>query len=140
LFEPQNRRAFHAEKNLMRSVVIANVLAGLCCLAMAGYGFVLLLISQLDPLHPYYVGIALGCAVFGTFLVVPAISIPRSIKLASIDRRASISFALAPFAFIALAVVGIRAAPSPTPPAAKRMTGYPDTPETYFWKLTRWRF
>ena len=83
---------------------------------------------------------ALGCALFGTFLVVPAISIPRSIKLARIDRRASIAFALAPFAFIALAVVGIYATPSPAPPKAERVTRYPDTPETYFWKLTRWRF
>jgi hypothetical protein len=100
----------------------------------------MLMISQLDPMDPYYAGIALGCALFGTFLAVPAISIPRSIKLASIDRRASIAFALAPFAFIALAVVGIYATPSPAPPKAERVTRYPDTPETYFWKLTRWRF
>ena len=124
----------------MRSVVIANVLAGLGCLAMVGYGFAMLMISQLDPLHPYYFGIALGCALFGTFLIVPAISIPRSIKLASINRRASISFALAPFAFIALAVIGIRVAPSPAPPSPERITRNPDTPETYVWRLSRWRF
>ena len=124
----------------MRSVVIANVLAGLCCLALAGYGLVFLMISLFDPMHPDYVGIAFGCAIFGTFLVVPAIFIPRSIKLARADRRASISFSLAPFAFIALGVIAIRAAPLPPPPRPERITHYPDTPETYFWKLTRWRF
>ena len=95
----------------MRSVVIANVLAGLCCLAMVGYGFVILLVSQMDPLHPDHFGMALGCALLGAFLVIPALSIVRSIRLASSDRRASISFALAPFAFIALAVVGMRTVP-----------------------------
>jgi hypothetical protein len=98
------------EKTL-RSVVIANVLAGLCCLAMVGYGFVILLVSQMDPLHPDHFGMALGCALLGAFLVIPALSIVRSIRLASSDRRASISFALAPFAFIALAVVGMRTVP-----------------------------
>jgi hypothetical protein len=140
LFEHENAGGFHAEKNLMRSVVIANVLAGLCCLAMVGYGLIMLMISQLDPMDPYYAGIALGCALFGTFLVVPAISIVRSIKLARIDRRASISFALAPFAFIALAVVGIYATPSPAPPKAERIVRYPETPASYVWRLTRWRF
>ena len=124
----------------MRSVVIANVLAGLCCLAMVGYGLIMLMISQLDPMDPYYAGIALGCALFGTFLFVPAISIVRSIKLARIDRRASISFALAPLAFIALAVVGIYATPSPAPPKAERVVRYPETPASYVWRLTRWRF
>jgi hypothetical protein len=100
LFEHENAGGLRAEKNLMRSVIIANVLAGLCCLAMVGYGLIMLMISQLDPMDPYDAGIALGCALFGTFLVVPAISIVRSIKLASINRRASISFALAPFAFV----------------------------------------
>ena len=46
----------------MRSVIIANVLAGLCCLVMAGYGLIMLMISQLDPMEPYYAGIVLGCA------------------------------------------------------------------------------
>jgi len=124
----------------MRSVVIANVLAGLDCLAMVGYGFVMLMISQLDPLHPYRFGIALGGVLFGTFLVVPAISIVRSIKLANIDRRASISFALAPFAFIALAAVGLLMIPSPSPPPAEKIARYPDTPVTYVWRLTRWPF
>jgi hypothetical protein len=124
----------------VRSVVIANVLAGLCCLAMVGYGLIMLMISQLDPMDPYYAGIALGCALFGTFLAVPAISIVGSIKLARIDRRASISFALAPFAFIALGVVGIYATPSATPPKAERIASYPETPATYVWRLSRWRF
>ena len=125
----------------MRSMIIANVLAGLCCLAMVGYGFVILLISQMDPLRPDHFGIALGCALFGTFLVIPALSIPRSIRLANSDRRAAISFALAPFAFIAVAVVTMRNVPWPSPPQqAERITHYPDTQETYFWKLTRWRF
>src|SRR5580704_17508697 len=70
----------------MRSVIIANVLAGLCCLAIVGYGLIMLMISQLDPMDPYYAGIALGCALFDTFLVVPAISIVRSIKLGRVDR------------------------------------------------------
>ena len=74
----------------MRSVVIANVLAGLCCLAMVGYGFVILLVSQMDPLHPDHFGMALGCTLFGAFLVIPTLSIARSIGLASSDRRASI--------------------------------------------------
>jgi hypothetical protein len=124
----------------MRSVIIANVLAGLCCLAMAGYGLIMLMISQLDPMDPYYAGIVLGCALFGTFLVVPAISIVRSIKLAAINRRASVAFALAPIAFIALAVVGIYATPDPAPPKAERVTRYPETPATYVWRLSRWRF
>ena len=124
----------------MRRVVVPNVLAGLCCLALVGYGLVFVMISQLDPLDPDYIGITFGCAVFATFLVVPAIFIPRSIKLARTDRRASISFALAPFAFIALGVVAMRFAPLPPPPRPERITHYPDTPETYFWKLTRWRF
>jgi len=124
----------------MRSVVIANVLAGLCCLAMAGYGLIMLMISQLNPMDPYYFGIALGCALFGLFLTVPAISIPRSLKLARINRRASISFALAPFAFIALAVIGIYATPSPAPPKAERAVRTPETPATYVWRLSRWRF
>lgn len=112
------------------------MLAGLCCLAMVGYGFVILLISQMDPLRSDHLGIALGRALFGIFLVIPALSIPRSIKLASMDRRASLSFALAPFAFIALAVVGTRIILWP----AERIAHYPDTPETYFGWLTRWRF
>jgi hypothetical protein len=128
------------EKTL-RSVIIANVLAGLCCLAMVGCGFVILLVSQMDSLHPDHFGMALGSALLGAFLVIPALSIARSIRLASSDRRASIAFALAPFAFIALAVVGMRTAPWPSPPQqAEPITHYPDTPETYFWKLTRWRF
>lgn len=123
----------------MRSLITANVLAGLCCLAMVGYGLIMLMISQLDPMDPYYAGIALGCALC-TFLLVPAISIVRSIKLASINRRASISFALAPFAFIALAVVGVYATANPAPPKAERVVRYPETPATYVWRLSRWRF
>jgi hypothetical protein len=107
---------------------------------MVGYGLIMLMISQLDPMDPYYAGIALGCALFGTFLLVPAISIVRSIKLASINRRASISFALAPFAFIALALVGIYATANPAPLKAERVVRYPETPATYVWRLSRWRF
>jgi hypothetical protein len=125
----------------MRTVVIANVFAGLGCLAMVGYGFVILLISQMDALRPDHFGIVLGCALSGTFLVVPALSIVRSIKLATIDRRASMTFALAPFAAIAVAVVVMLTIPWPSPPPpAERIGHYPETPATYFWRLSRWPF
>jgi hypothetical protein len=79
---------------------------------------------------------------------VPAITIVRSIKLARSNRRAAIAFALAPFGFIVLAVAGIYVTPNPTPPKAERITqhpdiprtGYPETPQTYFQRLSRWRF
>lgn len=74
---------------------------------MASYGLIMLMISQLNPKDPYYFGIAPGCRLFGTFLMAPAISIPRSITLARINRRASISLALAPLAFMALAVIAM---------------------------------
>jgi hypothetical protein len=124
----------------MRALIIAlNVVAGLGCLAMAGYGFTILLISQMDPLHPDDVGIALGCALSGTFLMVPAFSIMRSTRLLTRDRRRSLTFALAPFAFIAFGVVAIRIIPWPSPPQpAARIAHYPETPVTYFWRLSHW--
>jgi hypothetical protein len=124
----------------MRSVVIVNVLAGFCCLAMVAYGFVILLISQMDASHPDRLGLALGGALFGTFLIVPALTILRSIKLANSDRRTSVTFALLPFAFIVAAVVVMRVVPWPSPPQPERISHYPDTPVTYFWRLTRWPF
>jgi hypothetical protein len=125
----------------MRAVVIADVLAGLCCLGMAGWGFVIVLISRLDPLHPDDTGIALGSALLGVFLLVPALTIVISIRLASTDFRAAIICALVPFAFVAAAVVVLRTIPWPAPPPpAERVSRYPETPATYVWRLTRWRF
>jgi hypothetical protein len=47
--------------DLMRAVVIGlNALAGLASLAMSGYGFLILLLTRMDPLRTDYVGIALG--------------------------------------------------------------------------------
>ena len=122
----------------MRTVVIAKILVGLGCLAMMGYGFVILLISQMDALRPDHFGIVLGCALLCTFLVVPALSIVRSIKLATIDRRASMTFALAPFATSAVAVLVMRTIPWPSPP--QRIGHCPETPATYFWRLARCPF
>ena len=125
----------------LRAVVIANVLSGLCCLGMVGWGFVIVLISQLDPLHPDHAGIALGSALLGVFLLVPALTLAISIRLASTDHRAAIVCAVVPFAFVAAAVVVLRTIPWPAPPPpAERGSRYPETPATYVWRLSRWRF
>jgi hypothetical protein len=102
----------------MWTVVVAlDVLSSAASLAMAGYGLLILMMSQFDPLHTDRVGMTFGLGLVATFLIVPTFCVVTSLRLASRDRRSSILLALVPFVLIALGLLVIHEFPWPAGPA-----------------------
>jgi hypothetical protein len=102
----------------MRTVVTAlNVLSSMACLAMAGLGVLVLMLTQLDPLHTDHLGIAFGSGLLTTFLIVPVVCVVTSRRLLKRGNRSSIFLAFLPFVFVALGFWVYHIFPWPPVPA-----------------------
>lgn len=102
----------------MRTVVtVLNVLSSMACLAMAGLGVLVLMLTQLDPLHTDYLGIAFGSGLLATFLIIPVVCVVASRKLLKRGNRSSIFLAILPFVFVALGFWVYHIFPWPPAPA-----------------------
>ena len=86
----------------MRIVVtILNIISSLASLAMVWFGWVMAgFAAEFNPQHRDYYGIAYSVVVMAAFLIIPALCVAASSKLARQGRRLSVLVSLAPVALI----------------------------------------
>jgi hypothetical protein len=92
--------------DMMRIVVtVLNVLSSLGSLGMLSLGLRIVSAELLSTEYHDYTVIAVGLVLVSTFLIVPAVCVVASIKLARRDRRWSIVVSLVPAVLLALALL-----------------------------------
>ncbi len=87
------------------AVIVLNVLSSLASLATVWFGWMVIVVGQLSPLHIDNTAITFGGTLIAAFLIIPPVRVVASTKLARQDRRSSIFVSLVPVALIALAIM-----------------------------------